>query len=96
MYVLVAYDVNTETKEGRRRLRKVAKCSLDIAQLVQNSIFELSVSNAEWADCKHRLEKTVDEELDSLRYYFLGSDWRRRVETYGVQKSFDIEGPLFA
>ena len=96
MYVLVTYDVNTQTPEGRRRLRNVAKCCLDNGQRVQKSVFELNVSSTQWAQCKHRLESTVDPTLDSLRYYFLGNDWRRRIETFGVETSFDIDGPLFA
>jgi len=96
MYVLVTYDVNTQTKEGRRRLRNVAKCCLDFGQRVQQSVFELNVDSTKWAQCKHRLESIVDPKLDSLRYYFLGNDWRRRVEQFGVETSFDIDGPLFA
>ena len=96
MYVLITYDVNTQDAEGRRRLRKVAKCCLNHGQRVQKSVFELSVSPAQWAECRHELESTVDPSVDSLRYYFLGNDWRRRVEQFGVVTSFDIDGPLFA
>ena len=96
MYVLVTYDVSTQTKEGRRRLRRVAKTCLDFGQRVQQSVFELKVDPGQWAECKHRLESEVDEEVDSLRYYYLGKNWQRRVEQFGKSTSFDIDGPLFA
>ncbi len=96
MYMLVTYDVSTQDKKGQRRLRKVAKCCLDYGQRVQQSVFELNVNPAQWAECKRRLESTVDPALDSLRYYYLGNDWHRRIEQFGVVTSFDIDGPLFA
>jgi CRISPR-associated protein Cas2 len=96
MYVLVTYDVSTETKEGRRRLRRVAKTCLDFGQRVQQSVFELKVDPGQWAECKRRLESEIDENTDSLRYYYLGRNWQRRVEQYGKPTSFDIDGPLFA
>ena len=96
MYVLVTYDVKTETREGRRRLRRVAKTCLDFGQRVQKSVFELKVDPAQWTECKRRLETIVEPTEDSLRYYFLGNNWRRRVEHFGVQTGFDIEGPLIA
>ncbi|MGQ9576991.1 MAG: CRISPR-associated endonuclease Cas2 [Thermoguttaceae bacterium] len=96
MYVLVTYDVNTETPEGRRRLRHLAKVCLDYGQRVQKSVFELKVDPAQWAQCKHHLTEIIDPEKDSLRFYYLGSNWRRRVEHRGTQTAFDIDGPLIA
>lgn len=96
MYVLVTYDVSTLTADGRRRLRQVAKTCLDFGQRVQNSVFELKVDPAQWADCKHRLLQTIDPATDSLRFYYLGANWRRRVEHSGAKPSTDIDGPLIA
>ena len=94
MMILVTYDVNTETPEGRRRLRHVAKACLDYGQRVQNSVFECLVDPAQFAELKHRLMKTYDPDLDSLRFYFLGANWRRRVEHFGAKPGYDPEGPL--
>ncbi len=94
MMVLVTYDVNTETEEGRKRLRRVAKVCENKGQRVQNSVFECLVDPAQWADMRQRLIKEVDLEADSLRFYFLGSNWRRRVEHLGAKPSYDPEGPL--
>jgi len=94
MLVLVTYDVSVKTKEGRRRLRHVAKLCKNYGQRVQNSVFECLVDPAMWVAFKARLESTVNPEEDSLRYYFLGKNWRRRVEHFGAKPSYDPEGPL--
>jgi CRISPR-associated protein Cas2 len=94
MMVLVTYDVNTETKEGRKRLRKVAKACQNVGQRVQKSVFECLVEPAQWAALRAKLIDLIDHETDSLRFYFLGSNWNRRVEHAGVQTSYDPEGPL--
>jgi len=94
MMVLVTYDVNTETPAGRKRLRLVAKQCLNHGQRVQNSVFECLVDPVEFAKLKKRLEEIVDVETDSLRYYFLGDNWKRRVEHIGAKKSYDPEGVL--
>ena len=94
MMVLVAYDVNTETPEGQRRLRRVAKICQNFGQRVQNSVFECLVEPAQWTDLRHRLENEADLERDSLRYYYLGANWRKRVEHVGAKPSYDPEGPL--
>ena len=94
MMVLVAYDVNTETPEGRRRLRHVAKKCQNFGQRVQNSVFECLIDPAQWATLKNDLLEICDEEVDSLRFYFLGSNWRRRIEHVGAKKAYDPEGPL--
>lgn len=94
MFVLVTYDVSTTTKAGRRRLQRVAKACLDYGQRAQNSVFECQVDPARFAELKQRLLSICDEKEDSLRFYFLGSNWRRRVEHHGVKPTVDLEGPL--
>jgi CRISPR-associated protein Cas2 len=94
MMVLVTYDVNTETEEGRKRLRRVAKICENNGQRVQNSVFECLVDPARWTDMRQHLVKEIDPEADSLRFYFLGSNWKRRVEHVGAKPTYDPEGPL--
>lgn len=94
MLVLVTYDVNVTTAEGRRRLRKVAKTCEDYGQRVQNSVFECLVDPAVWVVLKDKLEGEIDCKEDSLRYYFLGKNWRNRVEHVGAKPAYDPEGPL--
>jgi CRISPR-associated protein Cas2 len=94
MLVLVTYDVSTATDGGDARLRRVAKACEDYGQRVQFSVFECLVDPAQWAKLKHRLEKLIEPETDSLRYYYLGANWRNRVEHVGAKKSYDPEGPL--
>jgi len=94
MMVLVTYDVNVQTSEGRRRLRRVAKTCENHGQRVQNSVFECLLDPAMWVSLKAELEQEIDPELDSLRYYFLGSNWQRRVEHVGAKPTYDPEGPL--
>lgn len=96
MMVLITYDVNTTTGEGRTRLRKVAKVCVDFGQRVQNSVFECLVDPAQLAELRHRLEKIINQEEDSLRYYFLGSNWKRRVEHVGTKTTYDPEGVIMA
>ena len=92
--VLVSYDVSTLTKEGKARLRRVAKTCLDFGQRVQNSVFECQVDPEQFARLKVRLLDVCKPEEDSLRFYFLGSNWRGRVEHHGAKPSVDLEGPL--
>jgi CRISPR-associated protein Cas2 len=96
MMVLVAYDVNVETAEGRRRLRRVAKVCQNHGQRVQNSVFECLVDPAMWVSLRSQLEQEIDPDRDSLRYYFLGSNWQRRVEHVGAKPTYNPEGPLIA
>ena len=81
-------------RAGRRRLRKIAKTCLDYGQRVQNSVFELKVDPAQWTACKLQLLDQMDSSADSLRFYFLGANWKHRVEHVGAKPSYDIEGPL--
>ena len=94
MLVLVSYDVSTVDTAGRRRLRRVAKACLDFGQRVQNSVFECIVDPAQWAELKQRLLDVFDPEQDSLRFYYLGSNWERKVEHHGTKEAVDLEGPL--
>jgi CRISPR-associated protein Cas2 len=94
MLVLVTYDVSTETAEGRTRLRRIAKMCQNFGQRVQKSVFECLVDPARWADLRHQLVNEINQEQDSLRFYFLGKNWKRRVEHIGAKPSYDPEGPL--
>jgi len=94
MLVLVSYDVNTESDGGKRRLRRVAKICKDYGQRVQFSVFECIVDPTQWAVLKQKLIDVIEPERDSLRFYFLGANWKRRVEHIGAKKTVDLEGPL--
>lgn len=96
MMVVVSYDVATTTKEGRRRLRYVAKECCNFGQRVQNSVFECVLDPEQWTRLKLRLLGIVDLEEDSLRFYYLGSRWKGHVEHYGAKRSIDVDGPLIA
>ena len=94
MMVVVTYDVNTHTKEGRRRLRRVAKACEDYGQRVQLSVFECIVEPEQFVVLKDRLLNEYDPSKDSLRFYFLGKNWKNRIEHQGSKVIVDIEGPL--
>ncbi len=94
MMVLVTYDVSTTSPEGRKRLRQVAKQCVNHGQRVQNSVFECMLDPSQFAMLRNKLEKIIDVDEDSLRYYFLGSNWRRRVEHIGAKPSYDPEGTI--
>lgn len=94
MFVLVSYDVSTSDPKGPRRLNRVAKACKDYGQRVQKSVFECIVDPAQWTVLKQRLIDEINHEMDSLRFYYLGSNWRRRVEHIGAKETIDQEGPL--
>ncbi len=94
MWVLVTYDVNTETARGRRRLRKVAKLCEAYGQRVQKSVFECTVSPTQYERMRQRLLKGINEKEDSLRIYKLPESRQRVLEEYGVNDVKDFEGPL--
>ena len=96
MLVLVSYDVATADPGGQRRLNRIAKACKDYGQRVQYSVFECIIDPAQWAVLKQRLIDEIDEDKDSLRFYYLGSNWRRRVEHIGAKEGIDQEGPLIA
>jgi CRISPR-associated protein Cas2 len=92
MMVLVSYDVSTTAEKGASRLRKVAKVCQDYGQRVQNSVFEVDVDYGTFLKVKDKLLKLIDEKHDSLRFYYLGNNWKRRVEHYGAKETYDPEG----
>ena len=94
MFVIVSYDVATDEGKGRRRLRRVARACQDFGQRVQYSVFECIVDPAQWTMLKERLVSEIDPEKDSLRFYYLGSNWQHRVEHIGAKRTIDQEGPL--
>lgn len=94
MLILVTYDVSTVTPDGRKRLTQVAKACLDYGQRVQNSVFECQVDPAQFAVLKHRLLEAYKPSEDSIRFYFLGSGNRKKVEHFGTKPSIDVTGPL--
>jgi len=96
VYVLITYDVSTTTPEGRRRLSRVAKACLNRGQRVQNSVFECQLDAGQFAELKARLLELTDPATDSIRFYFLGKNWQRKVEHHGAKPSLNIDGPLFA
>lgn len=94
MFVIVSYDVAITHENGPRRLRRVARACQDFGQRVQFSVFECIVDPAQWAVLKQRLISEIDPSMDSLRFYYLGSNWRHRVEHVGAKEPFDQQGPL--
>jgi len=94
MLVLITYDVNTQTAEGRKRLRKVAKECVNYGQRVQNSVFECQVDTTKYRQIKAILEDIIDKEKDSLRFYNLGDKYKNKVEHMGAKQSFDVTEPL--
>ena len=93
MLVLVSYDVSIENN-GQKRLRRIARACQNYGQRVQYSVFECNVDPAQWTVLRQNLIDEMEPELDSLRFYFLGSNWKRRVEHIGAKKAVDLEGPL--
>jgi len=94
MLVLITYDVNTETPEGRKHLRQVAKKCQDYGQRVQCSVFEISIDYAGYLQLKHDLISIIDIERDSLRFYNLGNNYSTKIEHFGTKESYNPEGTL--
>lgn len=94
MLVLITYDVNTETAAGRTRLRKVAKQCVNYGRRVQNSVFECILDNAQCVLLKSILLDIIDEEVDSLRFYYLGNQYKAKIESFGIQRGFAADGIL--
>lgn len=94
MMVLVSYDVSTTDSNGKRRLRKVAKICQNYGQRVQNSVFEINVDYGTFLKVKDKLLKEMNNEEDSLRIYYLGNNWKRRIEHFGAKETYDSEGVL--
>lgn len=96
MMVLISYDVATTSDGGKRRLRRVAKACKNFGQRVQYSVFECMLDPAQWTHFRNQLIEIIDEEQDSLRFYYLGANWKKRVDHVGAKPAFDQEGPLIA
>lgn len=94
MYILVTYDVNTETLEGQRRLSKVARLCKDYGQRVQNSVFECVLTEVQLAELKNKLELVMDKTSDSIRIYYLNRSENRRIIMLGRNNVVDVEGTL--
>lgn len=94
MMLLITYDVNTEDAQGRKRLRQIAKQCLNYGQRVQNSVFECLVDETQSKALQHKLLSIMDEEKDSLRFYYLGNRYRTKIEHFGAKAGYDIEGAL--
>ncbi len=94
MLVVITYDVNTESEGGQKRLRKVAKACESYGQRVQNSVFECLIDTGQLRTLQARLEKIIDKEKDSLRYYFLGNNWENRVLHIGAKKVTSMDDVL--
>jgi CRISPR-associated protein Cas2 len=94
MMVLITYDVNTENAAGKARLRKVAKQCVNYGKRVQNSVFECIMDYGKCQEVKHILEKIIDKDKDSLRFYYLGNNYKTKIEHVGTKESFDLEGTL--
>ncbi len=94
MMVLVSYDVAVTTPGGANRLRRVAKQCQDYGQRVQYSVFECIVDPAQWIKFKNALETIIDRKTDSLRYYYLGANYKKKVEHFGAKPSLDMDAPV--
>lgn len=94
MLVLITYDVNTESKAGRTRLRKVARQCTNYGVRVQNSVFECLLDAAKCREVKDVLENIIDKEKDSLRFYYLGDKYKARIEHIGTKDTVKLDEPL--
>lgn len=92
--VLITYDVNTETNSGKARLRKVAKQCVNYGKRVQNSVFECILDAAKCREVKEILTSLIDVEKDSLRFYYLGDNYKNKVEHIGAKEIFSVEDVL--
>ena len=94
MLILITYDVNTEDTAGRRRLAKISKKCVDYGQRVQNSVFECVMNASQCKKLQHELLGIIDLQKDSLRFYYLGNNYKAKIEHFGIKPSYDIEGTL--
>lgn len=94
MLIVITYDVNTETPEGRKRLRHIAKVCVNYGQRVQNSVFECRFTGGEFTVFRNKLLSLMDQSQDSLRFYHLGNQYQNKIEHFGTKASYDPEGLL--
>lgn len=93
MLILITYDV-AMTDQGNRRLRRIAKICTNYGQRVQNSVFECVLNQTQFTMVKHQLENIMDKEQDNIRFYFMGSNWQRKIIQLGIDKSYDPTAEL--
>jgi CRISPR-associated protein Cas2 len=96
MMIIITYDVNTETETGKSRLRKVAKACQNYGVRVQNSVFECLLDSDQWVKFRTKIESIIDPKTDSLRYYFLGKNWKKQIVHIGAKPSIELDGFLIA
>lgn len=94
MMILVTYDVSFKDENGPKRLRRLSRLCQVFGQRVQYSVFEIDVDMAQWTQLKSQLLDVMDQDEDSLRIYYLGSNWKRKVEHIGAKKALDLDGLL--
>lgn len=94
MFILITYDVNITSPEGAKRLRNVAKACLNHGKRVQNSVFECLLTEAQYVSLRNNLKQLIDDKQDSIRFYILGNNWKRKVETIGKDIGIDFTGEL--
>ncbi len=94
MFVLITYDVDTQTTEGRKRLRKVAKECVNHGHRVQNSVFECTLSEVQFITLKNNIQNIIDPELDNVRFYFLGKYWNHKIDYLGKQTALDMSSTI--
>ena len=94
MLVLITYDVNTEDAAGRKRLRQIARQCVNYGQRVQNSVFECLLDTAQSRLLQAKLRAIMDEEKDSLRFYYLGNRYQNKIEHFGCKPTYSPEDPL--
>lgn len=94
MFILITYDVDTTTKEGQKRLRKVSKECVNYGHRVQNSVFECFLTEAQFITLSSTIENLIEKEKDSVRIYFLGKNWKRRISCLGKDTAVDVTGDL--
>ena len=94
MYILVTYDVNTQMPEGQKRLRKVARLCMDYGQRVQNSVFECVLTEVQVVQLRDRISSIIDKKTDSVRFYFMGKNWKQHIEHIGVETGLDVTETL--
>ena len=96
MLVVITYDVNTEDAAGRKRLRQIAKQCVNYGQRVQNSVFECLVDAAQCRMLQQKLCSIMDEEVDSLRFYYLGNRYESKIEHFGCKQTYLPEDPMMS
>ena len=94
MLVVITYDVNTETAAGRKRLRQIARQCVNYGHRVQNSVFECLIDAAQCRMLQQKLCTIMDEELDCLRFYYLGNKYENKIEHFGAKRGYEPEGVL--